>query len=386
MTMSHSNGALRALTACGGLLAVLLACGEAATPPELPPRAIKWERVSGTYEGGQRVISGIVTAVSDTQLAFEVGGTVHTVEVNMGDQVERGEVLARLDPEPFELTVHDAQAALAEARALQQSARADYSRAKALYEAEVSSRQEFDRATALRDSRDSQVEATQARLDLAQRDLRRSVLLAPFSGAISVREIDPAMEVAGGQMVFEMDNEESGLRVEVQLPETLIARVKQGDEVQVTFPSIADSRPGAGERERFPARVSEVGTRAGVGNAFPVRADLDGQPPGVRPGMTAEVTFSIPREEPGLKGIEGFMIPIAAALAEAGDGFSVFVFDRESSSVRKVPIRTGGVGDNTIAVLEGLAEGDIIATAGVSFLRDGQQVTLLDERLIRNAR
>jgi multidrug efflux pump subunit AcrA (membrane-fusion protein) len=102
--------------------------------------------------------------------------------------------------------------------------------------------------------------------------------------------------------------------------------------------------------------------------------------------MTAEVTFSIPREEPGLKGIEGFMIPIAAALAEAGDGFSVFVFDRESSSVRKVPIRTGGVGDNTIAVLEGLAEGDIIATAGVSFLRDGQQVTLLDERLIRNAR
>jgi RND family efflux transporter MFP subunit len=389
MTYPRSNRPPRALAASGALLAallVLVGCGEAAEPPELPPRAIKWQRVSGTYEGGQRVISGIVTAVSDTRLAFDVGGTVKTVEVNMGDQVERGQVLARLDPEPFELTVHDAQAALAEARALQQSARADYSRAKSLYEAEVSSRQEFDRATALRDSRDSQVEATQARLDLARRDLRRSELLAPFTGAISVREIDPAMEVAGGQMVFEMDSEESGLRVEVQLPETLIARVKQGDAVEVTFPSLADSRPGGAERERFPARVSEVGTRAGVGNAFPVRADLDGQPPGVRPGMTAEATFSIPREESGLTGIEGFMIPIAAARAEAGDGFSVFVFDNESSTVSRVPIVTGGVGDNTIAVLEGLAEGDIIATAGVSFLRDGQQVTLLDERLIRNAR
>jgi multidrug efflux pump subunit AcrA (membrane-fusion protein) len=53
--------------------------------------------------------------------------------------------------------------------------------------------------------------------------------------------------------------------------------------------------------------------------------------------------------------------------------------------VKKRPVRTGGVGDNDIAILEGLQEGEIIATAGVSFLRDGQEVTLLDEQLVRNA-
>jgi multidrug efflux pump subunit AcrA (membrane-fusion protein) len=54
--------------------------------------------------------------------------------------------------------------------------------------------------------------------------------------------------------------------------------------------------------------------------------------------------------------------------------------------VRKRPVRTGGVDDNVIAVLEGLEEGDVIATAGVTFLREGQQVTLLDDRLLRNTR
>jgi RND family efflux transporter MFP subunit len=362
------------------LLLALLGCRDDAPPPELPLRAIQWERVSGSTEGETRVISGIVTAISDTRLAFEVAGTVQTVEVSLGDEVEAGQVLARLDPEPLELAVRDAEATLSEATALQKNARTEFERASALFEANVASRQELDRATTLRDSRDSQVEAARARLNLARRDLRRSVLEAPFRGAISVREVDPAMSVAAGQTVFEMDSEESGLRVEVQMPETLVARVRQGDEVEVGFPARGDVRFEIGDQS-FPAIVSEVGTRAGVGNAFPVRVDLVETPPGLRPGMTAEVTFSIPLGAGQVAGLQGFLIPIAAALAEPDNRFSAFVYDRDTSTVTKRSIRTGGVADNHIAVLEGLEEGDIIATAGVTFLRDGQQVTLLDERL-----
>ena len=212
--------------------------------------------------------------------------------------------------------------------------------------------------------------------------------LGPYQAAgyckVICELIDPAMKVATGQSAFEMDSEEGGLRVEVQMPETLIARVHQGDGVEVGFPS-KDARFGVGDR-RFAAVVSEVGTRAGAGNAFPVRADLKDPPAGLRPGMTAEVTFSLPRGEDGLAGLEGFMIPIAAALAEPDDRFSVFVYDSETSTVEKRPVRTGGVGDNVIAVLEGLEEGNVIATAGVTFLRDGQQVTLLDHQRFPGAR
>jgi RND family efflux transporter MFP subunit len=366
----------------GVTIAILSGCRQEAPPPELPPRAIQWQRVSASVANQQHVISGIVTAISETRLAFEVGGTVDLVEVDLGDQVEKGQRLARLDPEPFELAVRDAEAALAEARALQELARSTLTR----YEEAGSAvaRQELDQARAMRDAREQQVEAAQARLNLTRRDLRRSVLVAPFRGSISSREIDPAMKVANGQTAFELDSEESGLRVEVQMPETLIARIRQGAEVEVTFPSIGNQQLDLGNR-RYPALVSEVGSRAGSGNAFPVRADLVDRPPGLRPGMTAEVAFSMPRFEAGLEDLEGFMIPIAAAYAEADDSYSVFVFDPESSTVSKRPIQPGGVRENEIAVLEGLAEDEIIATAGVPFLRDGQQVTLLDHGRMRTA-
>jgi RND family efflux transporter MFP subunit len=360
----------------------LAGCGQEAPPPELPPRSIAWERVTGSLAQEQRVISGIVTSVDETALAFEVGGTVQTVEVRLGDIVTEGQVLARLDPEPFELAVKDAEAALSEAAALQQSARAEFARTEVLFKQDVTSRQEYDRDLARRDARDGQVKAAQARLNLARRDLRRSVLKAPFDGGISVRSVEPAMEVTGGQVVFELDSQESGLQVEVQMPETLIGRVRQGDDVEVGFPSLVDTRSEAAG-ERVPAVVTEVGTRAGVGNAFPVKTGLVDPPAGVRPGMTAEVFFSLGREGESVREFEGFMIPMAAALAEPENRFAVFVYDRESSTVSKRPIRTGGVRDNQIAVLEGLSEGDIIATAGVSFLRDGQTVRLLDERLMR---
>jgi RND family efflux transporter MFP subunit len=375
VTIRSVTIALLALVALGG-------CRQEAPPPELPPRAIQWQRVSASVANVQHVISGIVTAISETRLAFEVGGTVDLVEVDLGDRVEKGQRLARLDPEPFELAVRDAEAALAESRALQELARSTLVRYQEAGTAVAL--QELDQARAMRDARDQQVEAAQARLNLARRDLRRSALVAPFRGSISSREIDPAMKVRNGQTAFELDSEESGLRVEVQMPETLIARIRQGAEVEVTFPSIGNQPLDVGNR-RYPALVSDVGSRAGSGNAFPVRADLLDRPPGLRPGMTAEVAFSMPRFETGLDELQGFMIPIAAAYPESDDSYSVFVFDPESSTVSKRPIQPGGVRENEVAVLEGLAEGEIIATAGVPFLRDGQQVTLLDHGRMRTA-
>jgi RND family efflux transporter MFP subunit len=325
----------------------------------------------------ERVISGIVTAIDETSLAFEVGGTVEDVTVRLGDRVSRGDVLARLDPEPFELAVRDAEAELADIIARRQAAEANYQRTKELFEADVASRQELDRDTARRDSTASRVDAARARLNLEKRDLRRSVLRAPFDGSISVRHVDPAMRLAAGEVAFEMDSEESGLRIEVQIPETLISRIRQGDEVSVRFPSASRT---LAEGEAPPARavISEVGTRAGSGNAFPVRADFIEQPPGVRPGMTAEVQILLASVVAQSLGIDGFLVPFTAVDVGESEQFSVFVFDPASSTVQRRPVVTGGMRDNEVAVLGGLEEGDVIATAGVSFLSHGQEVRLLE--------
>lgn len=369
-----------AALAASMLLGVSLAgCREPEPTPELPPRAIRWMRVTSELPAERRVISGIVTAVDETSLAFEVGGTVLSVKVNLGDHVERDQVLARLDPEPFELSVADAEAALAESIAKQQAAQANYERTKALFEQDVASLQELDRDVARRDSTASRVEANEARLNLARRDLRRSVLRAPFAGSISVRNIDPAMKLASGQVAFEMDSEESGLRVEVQMPETLMSRVSQGAPAEVTFPSIG--RDVEGDAPSVQAVVTEVGTRASTGNAFPVRADLVVTPPNLRPGMTAEVVFSLPRVETDDLGIDGFLVPFSSIRADAGERFTAFVYDEGTSTVRRTQVQSGGIRDNEVAILGGLSEGDIIATAGVSFLRDGQEVRLAEQAI-----
>ena len=344
-------------------------CAEEEQMLELPPRAIQWTRVADSTGDARRVISGIVTAVSDTRLAFEVQGVVATVDVNFGDTVTSGQILATLDPEPLELTVRDAEAQLAASRAEFQDATVTHERAAALFKENVASAAERDRAKARFDSTRSRVDAAQARLGLAQRDLRRSALRAPFDGSISVRNIDPAQKVASGEIAFEMDSGESGLRVEVQVPETVIARVKQGQEVDVSFPSVS--------AETYSAVVSEIGTRASGGNAFTVKADLVQPVETARPGMTAEVHF-VHSKSSSLLDYDGVVIPMASVRQDMDGRMSVFVFDKESSTLKQTTIVTGGVLDNEVAVRGGLHDDDIIATAGVSFLADGQTVRLLE--------
>jgi RND family efflux transporter MFP subunit len=325
--------------------------------------------VSESIADEQRVISGILVAAEDSRLGFEVGGTVQSVEVEMGSAVQRDQVLASLDPEPFELAVRNAEALHAKQKALHADARADNARATALFREGVTSEAERDRARARFESAESQMEAADAQLELAKRDLRKSVLKAPFAGSISVRNIDPAMELGPGTIAFEIDSDESGMQAQVQVPESMMPHVRGGETVQVTLPAIGG--------EVFEAVVSEVGTRSSAGNSFTVKADLLQHRGEFRSGMTAEVRFSYARFVGDTPTADGFMIPLSAVLPEGERGFAVFVFESETSTIRKQPVSTAGVRDNDIVVRSGLSEGDILAIAGVSFLRDGQTVALM---------
>ena len=95
----------------------------------------------------------------------------------------------------------------------------------------------------------------------------------------------------------------------------------------------------------------------------------------MNPGMTAEVSLILAEEGRPT----GYLIPLQAILPgeKAGQGY-VFVYDAVASTVKKVPVRCRGNEKNLMVIEEGLAEGDIIATAGVSFLVDGMKVRLLE--------
>lgn len=363
-----------AFTLC--LLVPILAafgCGKEEKPPEVI-RSIRWIKVVETTTMQVRMISGTTKPVDQTALSFAVGGTVEKVEVKLGEQVKKGQVLAELDQQPFVLGVRDAEAGLSKARAYVVERRANYERYVALYESNNASKAELDEARASFDSAKSQVKAAKAQLGLARRDLRKTQLKAPFNGIISVKEVEPYVEVRRGKAIFGLDGLESGFEVSTAVPETLVIRLNVGDEADVVFPGL--------NNRRVPGVLTEVGSRSRAATTYPVTVQLQEQFPELRSGMSVEVAFQfIPETATGEQIAEGLMVPLAAILVGEEKKSFVFVYDEKSSTVKKIQIKVLNLRDNDVIVEAGtlLKAGDIMATAGVPFLNDGQKVNLMKE-------
>lgn len=351
----------------------LYGCREAEKPSEVI-RAIRWTRVTESTTQQVRMISGTTKPVDQTALSFAVSGTVEKVLANLGDRVKKGQTLAVLDKKPFTLAVREAQAAVSKAKAVIAERRANYQRIMALYEANNASKAELDEAKASRDSARSQVKAAEAQLGLARRDLNKTVLKAPFNGAISTRQIEPHMEVRTGDALFTVDGEAAGYEVRVAVPETLVIRLRVGEKAEVVFPSL--------NNRRLPGEITEIGTRSQTASTFPVTVKLQETVAEVRAGMSVEVAFEFTPASKAGKSIEkGLIVPVAALLVGPQETNFVFIYDETSSTVKKTQVKVINLRDNDV-LLEphNLKAGDVIATAGVPFLNDGQKVKLMKEK------
>ena len=362
-----------AFTLC--LLVPILAafgCGKEEKPPEVI-RSIRWIKVVETTTMQVRMISGTTKPVDQTALSFAVGGTVEKVEVKLGEQVKKGQVLAELDQLPFVLGVRDADAELSKTQAIVVERRANYERYVALYESNNASKAELDEARASFDSAKSQVKAAMAKLGLARRDLRKTRLIAPFNGTISVKEIEPFVEVPVGRAVFGLDGEESGFEVSAAVPDLLLISLSLGDEADVVFPTL--------NNRRVRGVITELGSRSRTASTYPVTVQLQEQFPELRSGMSVEVAFEfMPQSETGEIIVTGLAVPIAAILMGAEKATFVFIYDEKSSTVKKTQIKVLNLRENDVIVEpETLKAGDILVTAGAQFLTDGQKVNLMKE-------
>ncbi|MEM8986620.1 MAG: efflux RND transporter periplasmic adaptor subunit [Pseudomonadota bacterium] len=352
--------------------AVVAGCGEDKTEAPERIRAIKPYYVVEPAGGDVRRYSGAIAAANTSALSFSVSGTVASVDVNQGDSVIEGQVLATLDPEPFNLNLDAARSELASAQADFENARAELDRQRQLYERDWVAKAAYDKARAAYEASEGKLNLARSRLGLAERDVSHTKLRAPFDGVISVRSTDPFVEVKGGDPVLRVDSE-GVFEVDVAIPDAVVGRIAIGAPVAIDVTTI----PGCG----CTGRIIEIGAEAGAANAVPGTIAILTGADGLLPGMAAEVSIVLSEES----GLSGFMAPIVAIApgdeTAAGTAGYVFKYDADAGVVRKSAVRgeRGGVDGNLVAVEEGLAAGDIIAAAGVSFLRDGQRVKLMGE-------
>ncbi|MFT5365664.1 MAG: multidrug efflux system membrane fusion protein [Candidatus Latescibacterota bacterium] len=347
-------------------LVFCVSCGEDISEPEPVIRPVRYEKV--TVSGGERarIFSGTSQAGLESRLSFRVPGIIKNLAVKLGDAVQVGQLIAELDSRDFQLKVQQADAALSSAQAQARNAQSNYDRIKALYENRNASKNDLDVARATAESADAQANATQNQLELARSQLSYTRLTVPVAGSIAKINIEENENVSPGQQIALLTSD-SQLEVEVAIPEILIARIREGVEVKVHF----DALPG----RTFTARVTEVGVSStSLATTFPVTVLLQHRDADCRPGMATEVTFL----DTDNKGDRILVPPVA--VSEDRQGRFVFVVNPENDGLGTVHRHTVKIGDLTkdgMEVLGGIQGGDLVVTAGISRIQDGQKVRLL---------
>ena len=347
---------------------VLTGCKEEPPPPVERIRAIKTIIVMERASGVSRKFPGSVEAVDKSSLSFEVSGHVKDLRVKVGDSVKRGQVMATLDRQSFELKVQAAEAEVKRVEADLANKEKNFQRYEKISKVEEGavSQRALDQSQAAYESATNTLSYTKTQLNLAKRDLDKTSLSAPFDAVTAVRHVEPFQEINRGQPIYDIFMK-GAMEILIDIPETVIESIYLGLPAEIRFPK--------SPKRTYKGIVSEVGQAASNASTFSVKVALKDTVGNIRPGMSAEVNLMLASGDKE----SGFLIPIHAIVPGDQDtGSSIFIFDSETSTVKKTQVEAQVSVDNNIVATKGVKPGDRIAVAGVSYLRDGQPVKLME--------
>jgi len=337
------------------LLALLPGCKES---QEVLPEAIRPVRaiqIGDETAFRQRWFPGKARAKEEVDIAFEVSGRLTERPIKIGDKVKKGQLLARLDPRDFQNEMEAAQARIKRAKAYQERI------AQAAKSGAVS-QQELTDANA-------QLEMATSELAIKQKAVADSRLEAPFAGIIAMTYVENFWNVRMKQPILRL-LDTTKIKLTIHLPENRISLAPYIKTVVCRF----DAFPG----KEVVAKIYEVGTEASkTTRTYPVTLLMD-QPEGfhILPGMTGEASAT-ETEIPETLVKQGYYLPPSALFSQAGQKTSVWIIDADKKTVSLLEVENLGLGAYGVLV-KGLSPGQWVATAGVHYLREGQEVRILD--------
>lgn len=358
----------------------LTACGEAEQTEEEPPvRGLRVFEVSAQAENMQRRFPSLVQPSDETPMSFEISGQLSEVNLEVGQRVNAGDTLTSIDETTLRLELQQARASLDQAEASLDNARTDFQRKSTLLESGNVTQAAYDTSETNLRSAESQADQSMQQYAIATERLEKAVLRAPFDAIISNVEVRSFSNVSAGQTVVSLYSE-NAYEVEFTVPATVINDLTLGDEALVEITDLAGRTVNG--------RIKELGARAGQVSAFPVVVALEEDLPGLKAGMSADVVVTVNLLEDSNI---GFLVPLncihlsgsrtlqeGESIRNGGGGQAqVFVFDPETSTVSRRTIYTAGIRENQVIVVGGLNAGELLASAGVSYLTDGQKVRRL---------
>lgn len=346
---------------------LVAACSKEAPPEEKVARPVKYIEVVYANTGKVRTFSGTSKTDQVIQLSFRSAGVLSDLNIKLGQRVKEGQLLAKLDNLQARLNYQNALSSQNSTESQMRTAKLSLDRTRALFEKGGSSLSDYESAkNSYRTAKQSYQSAIRT-AEIQKDQIQYGYLYAPSTGVIASVNVEVNENLGVGQAVATL-NAGQEMEIVLGLPESVINLVKKNMAVKVDFPSIANTQ--------FDGSVSEVSPALDAATAtYPVTVVLDVPNETVKSGMSANVTFDF---EQLTDAKQKQIIAPAPAVGEDASGQFVFklVKQNEEVIVKKTKVTIGELTPKGFEVLSGIAPGDLIATAGLQTLLDGQSVRL----------
>lgn len=298
----------------------------------------------------ERAIDAVGNLISNESVVLspEISGRVSEILFEEGQEVTKGAPLVKLDD-----SIYKAQ--LAEAQAQLPLAKANYERAKTLFAQQSGT----GRA---RDESQAALNTVQAQIDLAQAQLAKSILTAPFDGTIGLRSISVGNYVTPGQQLVNLESI-NPLKVDFKVAEVYLNLVKVGQKINLSI----DAFPG----QVFTGEVYAIDPRIeSTGRTVLLRAKLPNDDGVLRPGLFARVRLVVEKRDGAV------IIPEQAIIPQGNTQYVYKVIDGKAV---RVEVKTGQRAKGTVEITEGVSANDMVVVAGQMKLRPDAPVTVIEK-------
>ncbi|MCG9679798.1 efflux RND transporter periplasmic adaptor subunit [Vibrio sp. Isolate24] len=343
--------------------AILVGCGGDSEYVDFGPPKVKIIEIDSGIPKEHLYFPAVANAAERSHLSFRVAGEISELNVKEGDQVKKGDVLAKLDPTDYELDVDNASAKFSVIDS-------QYRRSKPLVDKGLLAKSQFDEIAANRQIAYSELKLAQLRLSFTK-------LLAPVDGIISRVNVEQFENIQVGQQIVNIHSLDS-VEVLIQLPDRLY--VNQPDQETLSRIEALVKVPSGNE---YSASIKEFTTEPDPATrTFTVTLSLPmPEEEFILDGMAVEVTSK--SNDIGLNLNTGVLVPIEAVFNADGDEIDrlnrfVWVLN-DDNTVSKQAVTIGKMTKEALQILEGLESKQKVVVSGISRLREGMKVEIVKQ-------
>jgi membrane fusion protein, multidrug efflux system len=315
---------------------------------------------------------GTVTTLANVTVRTQINGTLQKILFTEGQLVRFGDVLAQIDPRPYEAALQTAQGNLRRDQSLLANARVDLTRYEGLVKEDSIAAQQLDTQRALVSQYVGSIESDEGQVKTAQVNLAYTRIVSPVSGRVGIRQVDQGNYVTPGDTNgIVVVNQVQPISVIFSVPEdnvsALLKKVRQGAAMKVEAYDRADAvRLAEGKLSTLD---NAIDTTTGT---VKLRAQFENADGSLFPNQFVNVSLLLDLQQNQL------IMPNAAVRRGAPNGVaSTFVYlVNADRTVTVRPVTLGTVDGERVAVASGVAAGDVVVTEGGDRLRDGAPVQL----------